>query len=140
MKSVLKIINIAILQLALLPSVFAQEAATNNSIGSYSWEAVKVILSLAIVLAIFYLLANVFKKYTGMNIKNNSTMRILGGLSLGGKDKVIVLQAGDVNLLLGVSVSGITKLHQFDKGEVVSKSDQTNFGQQIDNIIGDKQS
>ena len=140
MKPILITINTAIVQILLMPSVFAQDVTANNSLGSYSWEALKVILSLVLVLAIFYLLANIFKKYTGMSIKNNSTMRVLGGLSLGGKDKVVVLQAGDVNLLLGVSASGITKLHQFDKDEVFSSCDQSSFSQQIENIIGNKQS
>ena len=131
-----------ILQSFVLSAAFANEVTTNNSLGSYSWEAIKVVISLAIVLGIFYLLVNMFKKYTGMNIKSNSSIRVVGGLSLGGKDKVIILEAGEINLLLGVSASGITKLHQFNDNEmnVDDKKMQqaSSFGQHIEKIIGNK--
>jgi len=140
--SISKIFAVAFLQTALAPIVVAQEAVQNNTLGSYSWEAIKVVVSLAIVLGIFYLLVNVFKKYTGVSIKANSTMRVIGGLSLGGKDKVVILEAGDVNLLLGISASGITKLHQFSQDEMTATNDQvtqtSSFGQQIEKILGKK--
>lgn len=112
-----------------------------TSLGSYSWEAIKVILSLGIVLVIFYLLVNLFKKYTGVSLKTNSSMRVLSGLSLGGKEKVIILEAGKVNLLIGVSSAGITKLHEFDEGELNSVdevSDSMNFSQHIEKLINKK--
>ncbi len=140
--SIAKIFTVLILQAGLAPIVAAQEVMQNNSLGSYSWEAIKVVVSLTIVLGIFYLLVNVFKKYTGVSIKANSTIRVIGGLSLGGKDKVVILEAGDVNLLLGVSASGITKLHQFSQDEMATTDDQdiqpSSFGQQIEKILGKK--
>lgn len=142
MNSIGKIFSVLILQAVLAPIVAAQEVMQNNSLGSYSWEAIKVVVSLAIVLGIFYLFVNVFKKYTGVSIKANSTIRVIGGLSLGGKDKVVILEAGDVNLLLGVSASGITKLHQFSHDEMATTDDQdtppSSFGQQIEKILGKK--
>ena len=142
--SLLKIALIAIVNIVYVSNSWAQELATGTSLGSYSWEAVKVIISLAVVLFIFYLLVNAFKKYSGVSIKANSSIRVLGGLTLGGKEKVVILEAGNINFLLGISNAGITKLHKFDDGELDSVDrDQTNgvsFNQQIERIIGKKSS
>ncbi|MDW3094369.1 MAG: flagellar biosynthetic protein FliO [Gammaproteobacteria bacterium] len=135
----MKIASIAILNATYVSNSWAQELATGTSIGSYSWEAVKVVVSLALVLVIFYLLVNAFKKYTGVSMKANSSIRVIGGLTLGGKDKVVILEAGKVNFLLGVSNSGITKIHQFEEDEFdASNNAQVSgigFNQHIERIL-----
>ena len=113
-----------------------------NSLGSYSWEAIKVVFSLAVVLVIFYVFVYVFKKYVGGPLKSNSSIRMLGGISVGNKEKIIIVEAGKVNLLVGVSGYGITKLHQFDENELVTLQDEDNsmmsFGEHIENLIRNK--
>lgn len=144
MFSLKQIAIIAILYATYASNSFAQELAVGTSLGSYSWEAVKVIVSLAIVLMIFYFLINAFKKYTGVSMKTNSSIRVLGGHTLGGKDKVIILEAGNVNFLLGVSNAGITKIHQFDDGEFDTshqgKNIDVGFNQHIEKILNKKSS
>lgn len=139
--SSIKIALIAILNFFYAPYVWAQELLEGDSLGSYSWEAIKVVMSLAVVLVIFYLLVNVFKKYTGVSLKGSSSLRVLGGLSLGGKDKVVILEAGNVNFLVGVSNAGVSKLHQFKDDELNVndiKNKAPNFNQHIEKILGDK--
>jgi flagellar protein FliO/FliZ len=137
-----KIAIITVLNMACVPYSWSQELDAGTSLGSYSWEAVKVIMSLAVVLLIFYLLVNAFKKYTGISIKTNSSIRVLGGLSLGGKEKVVILKAGNVNLLLGVSSAGVSKLHQFADDELdFTETKQVapiSFNQQIEKLLGNK--
>ena len=137
-----KIALMAVLNIVYVPCSWSQESAVSTSLGSYSWEAVKVILSLAVVLIIFYMLVNAFKKYSGVSIKTNSSVRVLGGLSLGGKEKVVILQAGSTNFLLGVSSAGVSKLHQFEHGELdfndEGQKKPISFSQQIEKIIGKK--
>jgi len=144
MRSLVIIVSTVVLNVTYIPYVWAQEMSADTSLGSYSWEAIKVVISLAIVLVIFYLLVNVFKKYSGVSIKTNSSVRVLGGLTLGGKDKVVILEAGNVNFLLGVSSAGITKLHKFEADELNIESGSSNkpatFNQQIEKILGKKSS
>lgn len=142
--SMRRIFYTLIFQVLLTPYIYAQEIDNASALGSYSWEAIKVVFSLLVVLGIFYLIINAFKKYSGIKIKSNSTMHIVSGLSLGGKDKVVILQAGDINLLLGVSNSGITKLHHFTDEQLESHeevvSNQSTFGQQIEKLLKNKNS
>ena len=75
----------------------------------------------------------------GGPLKSNSSIRMLGGISVGSKEKIVIVEAGKVNLLVGVSGYGITKLHQFTEDELVAsqENDQSmmSFGQHIENII-----
>ena len=125
--------------LCFVPIAQANEVMTGSSVGSYSWEAIKVALSLAVVLTIFYIFVYIFKKYMGGPLKSNSSIRMLGGISVGSKEKIVIVEAGKVNLLVGVSGYGITKLHQFTEDELVAsqENDQSmmSFGQHIENII-----
>ncbi len=139
-----KLLSVIVIYSILMPCSLAQESVSSNSISSYSFEALKVIVSLAIVLGIFYLLIFAFKKYTGMNLKAHSTMKVLGGLSLGAKDKVVIIQAGKVHLLLSVSAAGVNKLHQFCDNELDStltmNMNNENFSQHISKVLNNKQS
>lgn len=99
------------------PCVWCIEITDAAPADAYSWQALKVILSLLLVLIIFYLLAAVFKKYLGMTLHSTSSIRVIGGLSLGGKEKLVLIEAGQVNLLLGVSAAGISRLHRFSADE-----------------------
>lgn len=136
------LICVAVLFVILMPISHADEISSVNTIGSYSLEAVKVIFSLAIVLVVFYVFVYVFKKYVGGPLKSNSSIRMLGGISVGSKEKIIIVEAGKVNLLVGVSGYGITKLHQFEENELVNLQEDQNsmmtFGEHIENLIRKK--
>ncbi len=137
----IKIVMIAILSLFYMSCAWSQELIEGNTLGSYSWEAIKVVISLAIVLVIFYLLVNAFKKYSGVSLKGSSSLKILGGITLGGKEKVVILEAGNVNFLIGVSSYGISKLHQFEADELnfdEENNKPSSFNQQIEKILSNK--
>jgi len=44
----------------------------------------------------------------------NGQMRILGGTSLGSRERVVLMQVGTQQLLLGVAPGRVTTLHVFD--------------------------
>ena len=133
---------IAVVILSISSICHAEELSNITSLGSYSWEAIKVVFSLAIVLVVFYVFVYVFKKYVGGPLKSNSSIRMLGGISVGNKEKIVIVEAGKVNLLIGVSGYGITKLHQFEDNELVALHDEDNsmmtFGEHIENLIRKK--
>lgn len=114
-----------------------------NTMGSYSFEAIKIAFSLVFVLCIFYAGVTLFKKYLSGSFKSDSVIKIVGGLPLGGKEKLVLVEAGSVNLLLGVSPSGIATLHRFSKQElsqVQSENESTllNFDHHLEKLIGKK--
>ena len=56
---------------------WSEETAKLNSVGTYSLEAIKVVMSLALVLLIFYMGVTLFKKYLGGTYKGNSSIKIM---------------------------------------------------------------
>ena len=72
-----------------------------NTMGSYSSEAIKIVLSLILVLFIFYVGITLFKKYLGGSFKSNSSIKIIGGLSLGGKEKLVLVEGTKSRFMKG---------------------------------------
>jgi flagellar protein FliO/FliZ len=80
-------------------------------------------IGLVIVLGLFFLLVWVMKKLNGGSVAGSGKMQVLGGLSLGMREKIVLLKVGNQQLILGVSPGHIEKLHVL-KGEdcLVSES------------------
>lgn len=68
-------------------------------------------VGLLIVLAIFFLCVLGMRKLSGITLNNAEKMRVVGGLSLGMREKVILLQVGKKQLILGVTPGRIEALH-----------------------------
>ncbi len=136
------LIHTAVITSALFGTLaWAEDTAQVNNIGSYSIEALKVVMSLVLVLFIFYVGITLFKKYLGGAYKANSSIRVLGGLSIGHKEKLVLVAAGNVNLLLGVSSAGVNKLHCFSEHEFPESEQSENeevksFSQHLNKLTG----
>ncbi|MGZ5009548.1 MAG: flagellar biosynthetic protein FliO [Methylobacter sp.] len=68
-------------------------------------------IGLLIVLAIFFFCVWGMRKLSGIAVGGAEKMRIVGGLSLGMREKVILLQVGKKQLVLGVTPGRIDALH-----------------------------
>lgn len=68
-------------------------------------------MGLLIVLGLFFLCVWGMRKLSGTTVNNAGKMRVVGGLSLGMREKVILLQVGKKQLVLGVTPGRIDALH-----------------------------
>ncbi|MDO9425041.1 MAG: flagellar biosynthetic protein FliO [Methylobacter sp.] len=68
-------------------------------------------VGLLIVLGIFFLCVWGMRKLSGLAVNSTEKMRVVGGLSLGMREKVILLQVGKKQLILGVTPGRIDALH-----------------------------
>jgi flagellar protein FliO/FliZ len=66
--------------------------------------------ALVIVLAVFFLCVWGLRKLGGFSAGGTAKMRLLGGLSLGLRERVVLLQVGEKQLLLGVTPGRIQTL------------------------------
>lgn len=71
----------------------------------------KLAVALIIVLAVFYVFARVMRQMQGVQGGFHSGLKVVGALSLGQREKVVVVQAGDKQLVLGVTSTQINTLH-----------------------------
>lgn len=82
-------------------------------------------VGLLIVLGIFFLCVWGMRKLSGITINSQEKMRVVGGLSLGMREKIVLLQVGKKQLILGVTPGRIDALHVLEgddclKSEVLS--------------------
>ncbi len=76
-------------------------------------QLLQILTSLIVVLGVIFGAAWFFRRYGRFHGMVNDKMKIVAGLSVGQREKVIVLQAGDTQMLLGVSPGRVQALHVF---------------------------
>ena len=67
-----------------------------------------------VVLAIF-LVVWLMRRAGNFRSSIGGSLKILGGISLGTKERLLVVQVGDEQLLIGVAPGSISKLHVLEK-------------------------
>lgn len=94
-------------------------------------------IGLLIVLSVFFLSVWGVRKLSGLTVGGAEKMRVVGGLSLGLREKIILLQVGRKQLILGVTPGRIETLHVLEgddcliKEETVSMTAETGFAQKL---------
>ena len=103
--------------------------------------------SLVVVLALIFAFAWLMRRVQGLRPAGAGTLKIEGGLQLGAKERVVIVQAGDARLLLGVTAGGITLLQRMDDAQMETvqnteaagnPSFQQAFGEQLNKLLGRK--
>lgn len=75
----------------------------------------QVVLGLLFVLCLVIAMAWLFKRMGGLSVTGNGALKILGGISMGARERVVLMQVGEEQLLLGVSPGRIQTLHVLAK-------------------------
>ena len=70
----------------------------------------QISLALLVVLGLMFLVAWAFKRISPAMSGNKIAMKVLGGINLGNRERVMVIEVGDQWLVLGVTASNITNL------------------------------
>jgi flagellar protein FliO/FliZ len=101
--------------------VSKQPARTVASSDIVQWS-----LGLVVVLGVFFLCIWSVRKFSGFNNASGADkMRVVGGLSLGMREKVILLQVGKKQLVLGVTPGRIQTLHVLEGEDCLTRGDMT---------------
>lgn len=101
-------------------------AAENVEVKSSSIEPSQyigqIILSLVFILLIIFASAWLLKRFGKVNGVAGEHMKVLGVMSLGQRERVVLMQVGEEQLLIGVTASRISLLHQLDEPLQMSDS------------------
>lgn len=71
-------------------------------------------LGLLVVLAVIGGAAWAFKRFGNLQTGAQGKLKIVGGISLGARERVVLLQVGDTQLVVGVAPGQIQTLHVLD--------------------------
>jgi flagellar protein FliO/FliZ len=95
--------------------VFATESAPGLAIsGITGGYILKLIVALGSVLVIFFLLALLTKKFHRFGQSQNRDLTVLSTMSLGTRERLMVVKVGEAQLLLGVTPGRIDNLFVLD--------------------------
>ena len=102
------------------PSVFAQAAATEAP-GVSSAATLQMLLSLALVIGLLFLGAYLLRRLNGgRNFGHSGPLRIVGGLMVSPRERIVVLEIENTWLVVGIVPGQIKTLHTLPKGEAVA--------------------
>lgn len=87
---------------------------------------INMIMGLGLVLIIIFLMAWLVRKMGGMQLTGSQKMRLLGGISLGAREKVVLIQVENKRLVLGVAQGHVSALHVLE-GEYESNDDDSSI-------------
>ncbi len=94
-----------------------------------NWSA-----GLVIVLSVFFLMIWLLKKINTGSMTGSGQLRVIGGLSLGMREKIVILKAGRKQLILGVSPGKIETLHVLEGDDCLSIEQKGNTCQGDDSF------
>jgi len=90
---------------AIVEAESKQQVSTVSYTHVLNWS-----LGLIVVLALFFFCVWLMKKMGALPVNNKDSMKVIGGLSLGMREKLVLVQVGGKQLVLGVTPGKIDKL------------------------------
>ncbi len=97
-------------------------------------------IGLVLVLALIIGLAWVLRRFGGLPHVGKGVVTIIGGVSLGTRERAVLLQVGETRLLVGVSPGRVQTLHVLAKNEWdTNTGKQPAFEQELDAALKEKQ-
>lgn len=136
-----KLLNITI---AFLLFFSVSAFAENASIKPVTAEAFSMMgvlnmtMGLVVVIALILGLAWVLKKYAKLPGNNQVDMKVLGGLSLGTREKAILIEVENIRLLVGVTPGHIQTLHVLS-GDLDIEKKTESFESKLESVMEKQQ-
>ena len=95
----------------LAPAPAAVQPYAGNAAGSL----LQTIFALCVVLGLLAVLAWAMKRYGPKAVGGSAHVRMVGGLNLGGRERIIVVEVGEQWLLVGVAPGQVSKIGFIEK-------------------------
>jgi flagellar protein FliO/FliZ len=133
------------------------ETSAQTTVPAYSGSTTSSLASMAgslvLVLALIFAFAWLMRWMQGARQSRGTGLRVEGSMQVGAKERVVVLQAGETRLLLGVTAQQVSLLHRFadgvsdeaepmqpmqPAGAAMTPSFQQAFGEQLSKLLGRK--
>ncbi|MCF6338330.1 MAG: flagellar biosynthetic protein FliO [Gammaproteobacteria bacterium] len=94
-------------------------------------------LGLLVVLLVIGAAAWAFKRFGNVHVGAQGRMKIIGGISLGTRERAVLLQVGDQQLVIGVSPGRVQTLYVLDKPVLVEDKPEnsTSFSSRLQSAI-----
>lgn len=103
--------------------VFAAEqkqitSLTNEPIGISNY--IQMFFGLFVIVVVIFGMAWLMRRMGNINRMSSTDLKVLGGLSVGQRERVVLVQAGDTQILVGVAPGQVRLLHVMEESIITS--------------------
>lgn len=92
-------------------------------------------MGMLLVLGLIIGLAWLLKRSGRFQMAAGGGLRVLGGLSMGARERVVLIQAGETQLLLGVAPGRVQTLHVLDQPMQTDTAASGGFAEQLSKVL-----
>ncbi len=93
-----------------LPAMAAEPVASMSSAGMGA-QMSKLLLGLLLVIGLIFLLAWLLRRVQQLNPRGNQAIKLISSHALGPRERLVLVQVGSEQVLLGLSAGRIAPLH-----------------------------
>jgi flagellar protein FliO/FliZ len=115
----------------------AQTAALPETPGVSGSAMLQMLLGLALVIGVLFLGAYFLRRFgSGRMFGNSDALRVVGGLMLGPRERIVLLEVGETWLVVGVVPGQIKTLHTLPRSDLPAGRDAENrFGVWLKQVV-----
>ncbi|WP_047302695.1 flagellar biosynthetic protein FliO [Pseudomonas fluorescens] len=128
--------------LAAEPAATAAVAATAPAAGSVSGQLTQLVLGLLLVIGLIFFLAWLLRRVQQAGpAGKGQVIELIGSRALGPRDRLVLVQVGNEQILLGLTPGTITPLHVLKEPVQVPTAEQATpeFAQRLMELLGKDQ-
>lgn len=124
---------------AAAPAAEPAAEAARSPIGAGS--VLQMVAGLALVVILIFALAWAVRRFGNVNVNARGALRVVGALSMGARERVVLIEAGDKQILLGVAPGRVQTLHVLDEPirQPAGAPAAGNFADRLRSAMGGKQ-
>ena len=100
-----------------------------------SSNALTVLLGLLFVVAIIFALAWLLKQYSSSSFVGNKAMKIVASLPLGTRERAVLIEVADKQILIGVAPGSVNALHVFDEKVIDAPAQSSEFSNKLKQVL-----
>ena len=119
--------------LGALSTGLAQAEAQAAAPGLNPWN---VVMGLLAVLVLILALAWLLRRVQQLPLGGHQQLRVSASVQVGVRERVVLVRAGDTQLLLGVAPGQVNLLHRFDEPLPEPSAPQPDFARTLQRLLG----
>jgi len=132
---------LSMLPLSVLAAEPAAQAAAASPVGGMAGQLTQLVLGLLLVVGLIFVLAWLLRRVQRIGPGNAQVIEVVGTRALGPRDRLVLVQVGDEQILLGITPGRIAPLHVLKTPVEVAKTETTTpeFAQRLMELLGKDQ-
>lgn len=129
------------LPLSALAAEPVAQAVTAPAVGSVGGQLTQLVLGLLLVIGLIFVLAWLMRRVQRIGPGNGQVIELVGSRALGPRDRLVLVQVGEEQILLGITPGRITPLHVLKTpvDAVKTEAATPEFAQRLMELLGKDQ-